>query len=288
MTPDRQSRLLLLEVPVDCVTEILLYLVPEDVLRLSRLCKALRSFLTQKDSRHIWKQAFANLNGPTLPPCPPNLTEVQYAHLVFSNDCHGCGKRPDLPVDWDLRVHYCSECELTNTIKFDASQPPSLTCDPSADIRKLIAIPFNPAFLNADLTAVTAVYEALNAHDRLAYRDNRHRMLVDTRIHARECRAWEARLVELARAAFNKASPNIKQAINTKLSALGWAEEIDIRGDESHYESADECVLVLNAREEWAEMKPGMERLMASRRKELAAQAAAELLFLSSRYLGFF
>ncbi|KAJ7470865.1 hypothetical protein FB451DRAFT_1037580, partial [Mycena latifolia] len=72
--------------------QIFYYLLPADVLFLARLCRPLRAFLMSKasESRHIWRQAFINLNldGPPLPACPPDLSEVQYASLVFSPHCH--------------------------------------------------------------------------------------------------------------------------------------------------------------------------------------------------------
>ncbi|KAJ7153897.1 hypothetical protein C8R43DRAFT_885344 [Mycena crocata] len=103
----------LLDVPLDCIREIFLYLGPEDLLRLVRLCKTIRPFLINKTSRGIWKQAFANFEGLLpVPACPPDLTEIQYTNLAFSEHCHvSCTKYSTLEADWDLRVRCCSVCQ---------------------------------------------------------------------------------------------------------------------------------------------------------------------------------
>ncbi|KAJ7454562.1 hypothetical protein B0H11DRAFT_2069029 [Mycena galericulata] len=227
----------LLDMPLDCMMEILLYLGPEELLRLARLCKPLRSFLMTKSSRSIWKQGFLNLEGPVLPPCPPGLSEVQYAHLAFSNYCQECLRITYLPTDWDLRVRYCSMCEVMNTTEFDSDNPQRLPCHPTVDIQKLLAIrppTFRPAFLNTDLIAVTAVYEQMDAQERKAYRNSRNRMLIDARIHARECRAWDAQRAKLARAA---AKARRNQTVRDNLCALGWSAEVD----KLHDSELDHC-----------------------------------------------
>lgn len=44
--------------------------------------------MNRRNSINIWKSAFQNVEGPLLPPCPPRLTEPQYANLAFSEHCH--------------------------------------------------------------------------------------------------------------------------------------------------------------------------------------------------------
>jgi hypothetical protein len=42
--------------------------------------------LMSRDSRPIWRAARGSF--PDLPPCPPDLSEPEYARLVFDRDCH--------------------------------------------------------------------------------------------------------------------------------------------------------------------------------------------------------
>ncbi|KAJ7153891.1 hypothetical protein C8R43DRAFT_1235297 [Mycena crocata] len=263
-----------------------MYLGPQDILRLARLSKGIREFLMSRGSRSIWKQAFVNF-GPALPACPPGLTEVQFANLAFSDNCHYCLKRPCTQIDWDLRVRCCFECETTNMTFFHSSEPPRLVCDPSVDIRKLIAIrlpTFNPAFFNADLIAVAAIYEGLGRDERAAYLDSRNRMLVDTMNcmcladplchwlmpsqHARECRAWVATVMRSHR----------QKAILDKLISLGWSKEVHALSAESagRFQLGGTEPLT---EAEWLQIKPSIEKTLAARREWnewMAAGAAAK------------
>ncbi|KAJ7925347.1 hypothetical protein B0H13DRAFT_2183761, partial [Mycena leptocephala] len=137
----------LLDISLDCIREIFLHVGPEDLLRLVRLCKGTRAFLNHRSSRGIWKQTFINLGGD-LPACPPDLNEIQYANLAFSEHCHYCVRNLYLQADWDLRVRCCSEYELLHMTVYDSDHSPRLSCDSSVEIRKLIVIrpprPFLP------------------------------------------------------------------------------------------------------------------------------------------------
>ncbi|KAF9259082.1 hypothetical protein L218DRAFT_802877, partial [Marasmius fiardii PR-910] len=61
------------------------YLVPFDLLRLSRTNKALRRILMTKSSISVWKSARKNvdLHGPIT-----SMSEPAYAHLMFDRHCH--------------------------------------------------------------------------------------------------------------------------------------------------------------------------------------------------------
>ncbi|KAJ7153900.1 hypothetical protein C8R43DRAFT_1001473 [Mycena crocata] len=259
----------LLDMPLDCTREIFLYLGPQDLLRLVRLCKAMRPFLINQSSRSVWKQAWANFEGP-LPVCPPDLTEIQYANLAFSEHCHyclkGCIKNSTLEADWDLRVRCCFVCKFANMTRFDPEQPPRLACDPSVDIRKLIAIrppTFEPAFLNADLAAVTALYEGLDTQKRAPFVTSQNRMLVDRRIHARECRVWSAMITRTQR----------KQTILAKLVGLGWSKEMDKMGAElTRHELVDTAKPLIDY--EWeVKVKPQLEKILDGERRRALYEA---------------
>lgn len=73
-----------------CFMQIFGQLGPMDLLSLTRTSKSLRAVLLSRSSISIWKQAFGNVNPPGLPECPPDLTEPQYAELVFGKTCTVC------------------------------------------------------------------------------------------------------------------------------------------------------------------------------------------------------
>ena len=59
-------------------------LEPLDILQLSRVSQHFRSTFASKHSRHIWVAARRNIS---MPECPSDLTELQYASLMFEQTC---------------------------------------------------------------------------------------------------------------------------------------------------------------------------------------------------------
>lgn len=68
--------------------QIFSLLRPLDLLHLTWTTKALRAVLTRRSSAWVWKVSLATL--AELPPCPEDLTEIQWTHLVFYAHCHVC------------------------------------------------------------------------------------------------------------------------------------------------------------------------------------------------------
>ena len=57
-----------------------------DLLNLARTTKDIRDILMRRASKSVWKQAFVNVT-PSLPECPSDLSEPQYAELAFGKTC---------------------------------------------------------------------------------------------------------------------------------------------------------------------------------------------------------
>ncbi|KAH0829105.1 hypothetical protein J3R83DRAFT_2571 [Lanmaoa asiatica] len=94
---------------LDVLFLIAAYIHPIDLLNLARTCKSLRALLMDKSSVFVWKSARRQVKG--LPDCPPDLTEPEYANLVFYARCHGCGKYVKT-VFWEMRRRYCPSCRM--------------------------------------------------------------------------------------------------------------------------------------------------------------------------------
>ncbi|KAI9462996.1 hypothetical protein HD554DRAFT_1428941 [Boletus coccyginus] len=60
-----------------------------------------------KSSAFVWKTARRQVDD--LPDCPADLTEPEYANLVFYARCHGCGKYART-ILWEMRRRYCPDC----------------------------------------------------------------------------------------------------------------------------------------------------------------------------------
>ncbi|KAF9075683.1 hypothetical protein BDP27DRAFT_1414865 [Rhodocollybia butyracea] len=69
--------------PLDVILEIFCFLEPDDLLRLVRTTKRIRSILMNKSSESIWRAARENVNGLPIP--PDDLNEPQYAHFCYES-----------------------------------------------------------------------------------------------------------------------------------------------------------------------------------------------------------
>jgi hypothetical protein len=68
----------------EALIQITAQLEPLDILHLSRISKHFRSTFGSRHSRHIWITARQNM---AIPDCPFDLTELQYASLMFEQTC---------------------------------------------------------------------------------------------------------------------------------------------------------------------------------------------------------
>ncbi len=93
------------------VLQVMLHLSPADLLNLARTAKNFRQLLMSKRAVSIWKCARELFAGPTAPPCPPDLSEPQWANLLWGgNACQECGTRPVLKVTFAIRRRVCTRC----------------------------------------------------------------------------------------------------------------------------------------------------------------------------------
>ncbi|TEB31414.1 hypothetical protein FA13DRAFT_1709803 [Coprinellus micaceus] len=99
------------DLPADVLGEVTAYLTPVDLLHLSRTTRELRGFLMSASSAVFWKQA--RQNDEHLPPCPPDLSEPAYAHLLFSDLCHKClSSEGNVLLHLEARTQLCEPCTL--------------------------------------------------------------------------------------------------------------------------------------------------------------------------------
>ncbi|KAF9019851.1 hypothetical protein BDZ89DRAFT_1072680 [Hymenopellis radicata] len=83
----------------------ILVLEPLDLLRMSRTTKDLRQLLMSRSTAFVG-----------LPPMLEDLSEPQYANLLFDTHCHECGKCPTKYVQWEARIRLCKSCLDDGTI----------------------------------------------------------------------------------------------------------------------------------------------------------------------------
>ncbi|KAG8785308.1 hypothetical protein FRC12_017746 [Ceratobasidium sp. 428] len=105
----------ILDMPPEVLSEIAVHLSPADLLSLARSNKCFRNIFTSRSSRHMWQAAFQNL--PELPECPPSLSELNYASLLFSGICSSCGAKVLHLMDPFLHVRLCGTCRKEQIIR---------------------------------------------------------------------------------------------------------------------------------------------------------------------------
>ncbi|KAK7680592.1 hypothetical protein QCA50_016374 [Cerrena zonata] len=106
--------------PLDVLFEIFSYLLPYDMLNLSRTSKPFRNLLMDRNSVSFWKAARCNVPG--LPEPFPGMSEPVFANLCYSPHCHVCLKSNVQDVIWDLRIRLCNICKKTSTVSISVAK----------------------------------------------------------------------------------------------------------------------------------------------------------------------
>ncbi|KAG8975303.1 hypothetical protein FRC05_005861 [Tulasnella sp. 425] len=97
----------IMKLPVDIFAEVCRYLKPVDLLQLARSSRRLREILTSKDAKNIWRTSRLLIEG--LPDCPSDMSEPQYATLMFEIGCQGCYAKTRKTY-YKLRLRMCPTC----------------------------------------------------------------------------------------------------------------------------------------------------------------------------------
>lgn len=100
------------------------YLEPQDLLNMARSARSLRNLLMSKDSKRIWR---ISREASEIPDCPEDLSEPQYADLLFGIGCYVrivpmhisfllmiifqyCGRARAHSLFFSLRIRLCGTC----------------------------------------------------------------------------------------------------------------------------------------------------------------------------------
>ncbi|KAJ6497440.1 hypothetical protein C8R45DRAFT_982902 [Mycena sanguinolenta] len=250
----------LTKLPAEMLGEIAAQTALADLIHLSRTCKSLHHFLFSRHSRYIWKAKLASIEH--LPPCPDDLSEYAYADLVSLSTCQGCDVGGRTVVDWDLRVRLCRQCLSAIITPFDEARL-RFAKSPSVKIRDLVHVrpptPLGCAFVTEELDAIKAELKTMDKRARALFIEQRKVMMVDARVHARQCRAWEAGVHAEIR---SRRIPLIRQ----KLISLGWGKELEICFRFDRHPLVAEPVELTPA--VWDQIRPELEAYMAQRRSQ--------------------
>lgn len=231
-TRSKKKLAALFELPLDIIYEILSHLHPAHLLNVSRTNKALRQILMCKNARSVWRSSFANAQD--VPPVPDDLTEPQYARLLFDKSCMFCLTPNTSTVAWAARIRSCKRClppfcaeedmfGIVELLRYDVALtqlvPSSRMKDRHGEGR------FYPC------EEISAVLEAGEEvwNDEDAARPWLKEMVQKCEkreAHGRLLEEWDDRRQDERARELDEIHHQRKNAIYDKLRALGWGEEV--------------------------------------------------------------
>ncbi|KLO15292.1 hypothetical protein SCHPADRAFT_275443 [Schizopora paradoxa] len=233
---NRRKPALVIGLPNEIFAEVAKYLSPDDLLRLSRTSKHSRDILMSKTSKHIWVASRKTLN---VPDCPPDLSEPQYADLIFGlgKGCSFCpNRRTQKEAFFHLRVRMCKGCQKTHfiqTSELKKSLPSSLPSDVSEvldllpDVTLYVGIFLEHFVLKPQADAVLQKMQALppNSEEREAFvKERRDRADIVSKLN-KQVYEWERTMSTEKRDAKLRVLRERELNIYTKLTALGYGDE---------------------------------------------------------------
>ncbi|KAI0949926.1 hypothetical protein AcV7_008552 [Taiwanofungus camphoratus] len=217
----------LLDMPLDILFEIFGHLHPLDVLHLARTTKALRNVLMRRSSITIWKYAREHVED--LPDCPADLSEPQYARLLFDPHCHFCLTARVVNVMWNCRVRCCKRCLDANFMDLTSM----FLSIPTANIRPGAMLPCEEVknkllFPKARVEELSErIKEILPDEEKLKQLESsRMQVTTDIEIHAEALEEWQD--CQNAQRTMERLFTRFKRshAIVSRLTQLGLAGEI--------------------------------------------------------------
>ncbi|QRV72002.1 hypothetical protein RhiJN_00016 [Ceratobasidium sp. AG-Ba] len=229
-TRGKQGRLAgLMQMPIDIFTEIAAYLMPKDIITLSRSSRFFRKLLLSKSAIHIWHGSMRNVPG--LPPCPPDMSEPHYLALIYAHNCSFCGTTVNRRMDELLRVRLCPSCR-------DESLVEELLI--STDIRSLVLrsnkiMPskrrwgYDYHALHKDATTVQAIVNDFEkSGDSVGlekWKASREKEIETRRTQARELMVFLDALESDREAELANLKQRRRDDINNRLLEIGWQKE---------------------------------------------------------------
>ncbi|KAH9474685.1 hypothetical protein JR316_0013150 [Psilocybe cubensis] len=200
--------------PLDIYYEICATMEPMDVLNLSRTSSYIYHTLMADGSSGIWKNSLSLMSG--IPDRPSDVTEAEYARLLFGADCYHCLKRlVNLHTSWSARVRLCTTC-IHSVCAPKCSAPQQL--EPYVPIFHVSEKKsMSSYYLKRTMTTWQKEYDAANDKNEWTQKKISERKAIS--VHQNQCRVW-ATLWE------KELVVRRKQKIVARIEALGWGTKL--------------------------------------------------------------
>ncbi|KAL5520406.1 hypothetical protein ACEPAG_9630 [Sanghuangporus baumii] len=281
---------LMMSLPIDVIHEIATYLMPLDLLYLSRSNRSLYTVLMSKSSRPTW---IACRNAIQMPPCPPNLNEPQYASLHFEKTCQACGHRRVENVMDTLFVRLCKWCIKWNV--HSGKEMVRIYFGPELTGLNVLysLLPFRemsvtgtlqikdrgktqPHFLEVDFVRAVSAYLKMDpdSEECISFLEKQRRFVEEMAKHVHHIVAWRAAHTWARKLADEDVKARRREQIADRLYSLGYPyEEIgSMRSWNGDHVSRESWLkLVCQPRELtdriWNNIRPKLEALLQSKRE---------------------
>ncbi|KIJ18019.1 hypothetical protein PAXINDRAFT_9105 [Paxillus involutus ATCC 200175] len=200
-----------------------------DLLNLARTSKAFRRLLMHKSSAFAWKTARLQIEG--LPECPPDLSEPQYANLVFWPHCHNCGK-PAPAIYWRIRRRYCPACRKSCLCQRRKSPVVARDGVLAHEILEYPSQRKYTVFLDQDqLDAFLDEFNDVPEAERDEFlKIKRQQLDILLKVHASRCGKWHQEVTTERRRELRNLHSHLI-SIFARLRDLGYEDEIEFYGD---------------------------------------------------------
>ncbi|TDL27044.1 hypothetical protein BD410DRAFT_783200 [Rickenella mellea] len=278
--------------PLNILFEILGYLRPVGLLQVARVSKALRKILLSRSSKSVWSTARENMPG--LPATPEDMSDAQWAHLIFETDCHapGCEETEIREIEWALRIRACDECLDENALcpsgfaeRFPDLQPEITQLLPYTHTDALAyghdstcRFYWTPTVLAMSKTV--GEYQKNVALGKPGAKIGLNEFMEAQKVQAEEimeyaslCQTWASSAVEKRRQALKALSDERIKAIRVRFEALGW--------NPNHLERLQWNPIACKSKKlterAWIHIRPRLEKILQSDRVNRRVKQIEEL-----------
>lgn len=247
---------------LDILFHILSFLLPMDLLNLSRTSKDFRNLLLQRSSASAWKTA--RLQVDDLPDCPQDMSEPQYANLVFYPHCHDCD-RVVRSVLWPLRARYCPRCIDENTLDqwSPRSRIPWTANLNSYDLPHANVYGTGrpkQLFLKKAFDELLAEHSKTPADEMAAFLPKKRNHAAEVMKHAEQCQQWSQSVASSRKHELDAIRRGRQDDIVTRLTEAGYEPELDYVSRfwlQDHLGTSFKEPKPLNTKS-WDRMRPGL------------------------------
>ncbi|KAG2042400.1 hypothetical protein BDR03DRAFT_1088221 [Suillus americanus] len=257
--------------------QILSFLLPMDLLNLSRTSKDFRNLLLQRSSASAWKTA--RLQVDDLPDCPQDMSEPQYANLVFYPHCHVRRALSKVPPPFLTNVYCRIATELSDLFYGHFGHDTA----PDASMKTLLINGAHEAashgrqisthmtyrmpmyterqlFLKKAFDELLAEHSKTPADEMAAFLPKKRNHAAEVMKHAEQCQQWSQSVASSRKHELDAIRRGRQDDIVTRLTEAGYEPELDYVSRfwlQDHLGTSFKEPKPLNTKS-WDRMRPGL------------------------------